>query len=75
MDMDEVSFVLTVGQACSWVSSCSFGRLSDWLIQSVQLKRVNARRFIHSLGQWLAGSDITKQILTPSFSLEISEQL
>ncbi|XP_050732750.1 sialin-like isoform X2 [Eriocheir sinensis] len=50
MNMEEVSFVLTVGQACSWVSAFSIGRLSDWFIQSCHLKKANTRRLIHSIG-------------------------
>ncbi|XP_045122126.1 sialin-like isoform X2 [Portunus trituberculatus] len=45
--MGEVSFVLTVGQTCCWVTAFTFGQLSDWLVQGVHLKKVNARRVIH----------------------------
>ena len=47
--MDEVSFVLTLAQTSCWVCAFTFGQLSDWLIQNVHLRKVNARRVLHSI--------------------------
>nr|XP_053639294.1 sialin-like isoform X2 [Cherax quadricarinatus] len=50
MSLSEVSWVLSGGQTCSWVSSFTFGRVSDLLIQHNFSSKLNTRRLMHLVG-------------------------
>ncbi|KAG0727141.1 Sialin [Chionoecetes opilio] len=63
LSMQEVGFVLTVGQSSAWLGAFTFGGLSDWLLQSVRLKKVNTRRLSHSIGMLMVVAGLVSVVL------------